>query len=479
MADQGNATDAAARFVLPADAVRRLRRRARRAARTRGTSIVSVTVPVQRPIDPVAVLAAGRRQGEPWAVIEQPARDGAVVAGIGCVAEMRTDGGRRFSMLARAWRELLARSSGDQLDGAVAGAGPIAIGGLAFAPDRAHSREWAGFESASLMVPEIAIARRGSETRLTAALAVEDGADTDAGIDALVQRACRLELDARLPEMPLYPSAPVVSGVAPPEHYVEAVQRATERIQRGDFEKIVLARAVDVIAPAPYLPEAVFAVLRERFGDCHLVAVGRGDATFIAATPELLVRREGMRASTLALAGSARRSSDAALDAHLAEQLLRSEKDREEHQVVVRQIKRALAPVSVWVAAADEPEVARIANIQHLATPIRSQLAHSIGAIELSGRLHPTPAVGGEPAAQALPAIPALEGLDRGWYAGPIGWCDASEDGEFVVGLRSAVLRGPLARCYAGVGVVAGSDPAAELAETELKLGALLPVLSA
>ena len=119
-----------------------------------------------------------------------------------------------------------------------------------------------------------------------------------------------------------------------------------------------------------------------------------------------------------------------------------------------------------------------MANIQHLGTPIRAQLARSVSAIELAGVLHPTPAVGGEPLDIAAPLIPALEGLDRGWYAGAIGWTDANEDGEFCVGLRCALLRGREARLYAGVGVVRDSDPAAELAETEIKLQALLPVLA-
>jgi salicylate biosynthesis isochorismate synthase/menaquinone-specific isochorismate synthase len=119
-----------------------------------------------------------------------------------------------------------------------------------------------------------------------------------------------------------------------------------------------------------------------------------------------------------------------------------------------------------------------MANIQHLATPIRAQLAQPVGAIELAGLLHPTPAVGGEPFEAASPLIPALEGFDRGWYAGPVGWTDLDEDGEFVVALRCALLRDRLARCYAGVGVVADSDPAAELAETEVKLQALLPLLA-
>ena len=119
-----------------------------------------------------------------------------------------------------------------------------------------------------------------------------------------------------------------------------------------------------------------------------------------------------------------------------------------------------------------------MANIQHLATPIRAQLADPVGAVDLAGDLHPTPATGGEPRERAVAAIPALEGLDRGWYAGTLGWTDAAEDGELCVALRCALLRGRLARCYAGVGVVRDSDPAAELAETEIKLQALLPVLS-
>ena len=182
------------------------------------------------------------------------------------------------------------------------------------------------------------------------------------------------------------------------------------------------------------------------------------------------MRRDGLRAGTLALAGSTRRSADPAVDDHLGEQLMRSDKDREEQAIVTRRIVRALRPVSVWVTAAEEPVVARMANIQHLATPIRAQLARPVSAVELAGLLHPTPAVGGEPFAAAAPLIPALEGLDRGWYAGPVGWTDANEDGEFCVALRCALLTGAVARCYAGVGVVRDSDPAAELAETEVKL---------
>jgi len=206
--------------------------------------------------------------------------------------------------------------------------------------------------------------------------------------------------------------------------------------------------------------------------------VGRGDAALLAASPELLVRREGHRVSTVALAGSTRRSADPAVDAHLGEQLLRDPSYREEHAIVARRIERTLRPHAIWVAAAEEPALVRIANIQHLATPIRAQTAAPMDALTLADLMHPTPAVGGEPLQVAAPLIPALEGLDRGWYAGPVGWIDAAGDGEFCVALRCALLRGAHARCYAGNGIVARSDPATELAETEIKLSALLPLLA-
>jgi salicylate biosynthesis isochorismate synthase/menaquinone-specific isochorismate synthase len=269
-----------------------------------------------------------------------------------------------------------------------------------------------------------------------------------------------------------------VHSALPPSHYEEAVERAVERIRAGEFEKVVLAREVQVEAPAEHDPAAIFGVLREGFPSCFVYAVGRGDATFIGASPELLVRRDGQRASTVSLAGSIRRSADPSVDDHLGERLLRSAKDRHENQIVARRIARALDPYSVWVTVAPEPVVIRVANIQHLAAPIRAQLAGPVGAIELAGALHPTPAVGAEPAAVAERTIPALEGMDRGWYAGTVGWSDLTGDGEFLVALRCALLRGRAASCYAGAGIVDDSDPAAELAETEVKLGALLPVLS-
>jgi len=447
-------------------------------ARARGAGVlVAHTFAVARDADPAAIAFAARRPGEPLFCFEQPDGGGASLAGLGAVHTLEATGRERFDEVAAAWRELAAGAVAGGAEG-LRGAGPVAVGGFAFAPAGGRSPQWSGYPPASLVVPEAALARRDGKVRLTLAAVVAPDDTVDEVASRLERRAGELGPAA----LPLLDPAPAASarivGAAPPEHYESAVARAVERIRAGDLEKVVLAREVAVHAGEPHDPAAIFGVLREAFGSCFVFCVARGDSAFVAASPELLVRREGQRASTVALAGSARRSADPAVDDHLGEQLLRSAKDREEQTIVARRIAATLRPRSVWVAAPGEPVLARMANIQHLATPIRAQLAAPIGAVDLAGLLHPTPAVGGEPFAAATELIPALEGLDRGWYAGAVGWTDAAEDGEFCVSLRCALLRGRVAHCYAGVGVVRDSEPPAELAETEVKLQALLPVLA-
>ncbi|MDX6699171.1 MAG: menaquinone-specific isochorismate synthase [Solirubrobacteraceae bacterium] len=463
-------------------------------ARARSTGepvLAAVTVALSPATDAFAVAWASRRPGEAWFALEQPERDGFALAALGSVTEISGSGPDRFAVAAETWRRLAARAVSDPPEAisraersAPTAASPppatglVAVGGFAFAADGGGSPDWAGFSPASLVVPEVAMVRRAGEVRLTLAALVGPD-DTEEDVIARVEGRARELRDAPLPLLDPAPAERArVTSAMPPEHYVSAVARAVERIRAGGLDKVVLAREVVVQTGAPHDPAAILGVLREAFPGCYVVGVGRGEASFVAASPELLVRREGQRASTVALAGSTRRSADPAVDDHLGEQLLRSAKDREEQAIVARRIERVLRDRAVWVAAADEPVLVRMANIQHLATPIRAQLAEPVGALDLAGLLHPTPAVGAEPR-EAVRMIPELEGMDRGWYAGAIGWTDAAEDGEFCVGLRSALLRGTTARLYAGVGVVRDSDPAAELAETELKLAALLPVLAA
>ncbi len=447
-------------------------------SRARGrATLAALTVAAGDATDPSAVALASRRAGEPWFCFEQPDRGGRALAALGQAVDLRASGAERFAELAASWRELTGHAVQDQPAGGHA-AGPVAVGGFSFDPQGGHVPHWRAFGPASLVVPELSLARAdGSATMTLAALVEPDDDPTE-----LLGRLCARAEELRQLPLPLLDPAPTgrfeVLSAMPPEHYEQAVARAVQLIREGRMEKIVLAREVQVHAPRSYDPAAVFGVLREEFPSCFVFCAGRGEDALIAASPELLVRREGQRASTLALAGSMRRSADPAVDAHLGEQLLRDPSYREEHAIVARRIERTLRPHSVWVAAAPEPGLARIANIQHLATPIRAQLAEPIDALELAGLMHPTPAVGGEPLAAAAPLIPALEGLDRGWYLGPLGWTDAAGDGEFCVTLRCALLSGATARCYAGGGIVRDSVPEKELAETEIKLQALLPLLS-
>jgi isochorismate synthase len=443
-------------------------------ARSSGVPVLaSVSIPLGDG-DPSAIVLASRREREPWFCFEQPDRDGFAIAGLGCLRSLGPGGAHRFASAGRAWRELAAAAVCDS-PGRVPGSGLIAFGGFAFAADGCSSIRWRPFASTSMLVPELSIARHAEQTWLTVNA---DVAPDDMPQDVLNRVRARVE-EMRSSPLPVgepLPSAPRVVSASPPSHYEEAVARAVARIAAGEIEKIVLARVVEIEAGAPYDPAPVVGLLREAFGSSFVYAVGRDDSTFVGASPELLVRREGQRATTVALAGSTRRSADPAVDDHLGERLLRSDKDCEENAIVARQVMAALRRHSVWVVASEQPSVVRVANIQHLARPIRAQLTTPIEAIELAGVLHPTPAVGAEPPS-ARASIPALEGIDRGWYAGPVGWTDASGDGEFCVALRCGLLRDRFASCYAGCGIMADSDPAAELAESELKLQVMLAAL--
>ncbi|MGO8904236.1 MAG: isochorismate synthase MenF [Solirubrobacteraceae bacterium] len=459
----------------------RIERAVRRARRSGTDTLAAISLELPADVDPSAVVCASRRPGERWFAFEQPARGRSALAGLGDAVSLKAAGAGRFAAVAGRWRTLAGAAVADGAEEPDAG-GPVAVGGFAFSPDGGRAPHWTGYEPASLTVPEVALTRssRDGQSRVHMTLAVLASPD-DLAEDLLGRLHCRLS-ELRAEPLPLLDPAPagrfLLAGAMPPEHYEAAVARAVEMIGAGEIEKIVLAREVQVHAPREYDAPAVFGVLREEFPSCFVFCVGRGDAAFVAASPELLVRREGHRVSTMALAGSTRRSADPAVDDHLGEQLLRDGGYGEEHAIVTRRIERMLRPHAVWVAVSPEPTLVKIANIQHLATPIRAQLATPMDALELASLLHPTPAVAGEPLGRVAPLIPALEGLDRGWYAGPVGWTDATGDGEFCVALRCALLRGAVARCYAGNGIVGTSEPRRELEETEVKLSALLPLLA-
>ena len=465
-----------------------LREAVGRAATRRRRTLVSVTAEVELR-DPCAAAFASRLASDRWFCWEQPDR-GFAVAGLGVAHEAVSRGPRRFAEVARECLEVGRDALLQGPTGLPAGAGPVWLGGFAFAPEGSGSPTWSSLPPASMVLPELSLCRSGSRTFLTLNAIVgtgpslapyggdEDGPAAEPDPAAALEARLAGLRDGPLPLLDPHPTAPAtIRGARPPGEFEAAVEAATARIEAGGMSKVVLAREVIVEAASAHDTAALFGAMREQFPSCFCFCCGTPEAAFVGASPELLVRRAGASVSTVALAGSTRRSSDPAVDDHLGEQLLHSDKNRREQRIVAERIVRALRPHSVWVEAAAEPEIVKVANIQHLGTPVIAQLAESHSAIELAGILHPTPAVGGEPWASAEGAIAELEQMDRGWYAAPVGWMDAAEDGEFCVALRSALVRDREAHLFAGVGVVAGSEPAAELAETEVKLQALLPFL--
>ena len=260
--------------------------------------------------------------------------------------------------------------------------------------------------------------------------------------------------------------------------YADRVATVVEGIRAGELRKVVLARTIEVTAGRRLDARRLAHRLRAVNPDAYTFAAPTSTGMLVGASPELLVSRFGREVRSNPLAGSAPRSGDPTEDRGNAERLRSSAKDHEEHAIVVEAIAQTLGPLCRDLSWDPEPVLLETPNVWHLSTRFRGLLREPMpSALELALALHPTPAIGGEPRAAALEVIEELEGFDRGMYAGPVGWTDASGDGEWAIALRCAELRGERAILYAGAGIVAGSEPTAELDETDRKFRAFLDAL--
>jgi isochorismate synthase len=264
-----------------------------------------------------------------------------------------------------------------------------------------------------------------------------------------------------------------------PDAYEGAVAEAVDMIHQGRLSKVVLARTIRVEAGRTLDPRGLLRHLRAVEPDGYSFAVNTGEGrTLIGASPELLLSRFGREIRANPLAGSAPRAGDPAEDRENAERLGSSPKDRREHAIVVEDVFRTLHPLCRELAYDHGPQLLATANVWHLSTRFRGVLKDpSVTALDLVRALHPTPAVCGTPRGEAMRTIAELEPVPRGAYAGAVGWMDADGDGVWALALRCAELDGSTARLFAGAGIVADSDPSAELDETERKFRAFLDSL--
>lgn len=405
--------------------------------------LVAWTVEVDDPGDLLSWLPAGSAFGF--------LRGGDGIVGWGEAARLSTRVPLAGEDFAAEVESLLATISARD-DVGVPGSGPVAVVSVAFDP----------LSSGSVaVVPKVVLARRDGRSWLTLV--------NPPGAVAVPQ----------LRRRPTAAAAPLRAEVARPlpgdDEWAAVVGRAIARMRGGELEKVVLARALDVTAAEPLDARAVAARLAGRFPSCFTYVCDG----LVGASPELLVRRLGRHAESLVLAGTIPRSADAAEDERLQQQLLASAKDNHEHRLAVDSVRDSLGRLAVDLEVEPQPHLLRLANVSHLATSVSAWLpASSPSALALAVAMHPTAAVGGAPTAVALDLIRELEPAARGRYAAPVGWLDASGDGEFALALRCAQLDGRTARLWAGGGIVAESDPGAEVAETTAKFDAVLSALS-
>jgi len=411
-------------------------------------------------LDPLAVLETLAPSG-PCAYVETPARGLAFAAG-DAVAQWEGAGPGRFDEADR-WLRQLAASLG------AAGTPPRICARFPFHP----GGEGAGLPS-RLFLPSWQVV---SSDRATTVVLVEP-ADAESAI-RLARRAERFRRFAYRPAgMAEADAHPVLSEVGG-AWFVSAVRRATELIREGAFEKVVLTRAFDWRRHRPFDPHATLHRLRSSNPACHAFLADTPSGALVGSTPETLLAVAEDALRTEAVAGTTRRGATPSEDAALAAALLASDKDNREHNVVTASILRRLRLVGVDGEVAGKPELLRLGKVMHLRTPVTGQLPSGRRFLEVAGELHPTPAVGGKPRESALPYIPGFEPHDRGLYTGAVGWVGTDgRSGELVVALRCAELSGNRARAYAGAGIVDGSDPSAEAAETEMKLRTILDSLA-
>lgn len=387
------------------------------------------TVPIDDPGDLLSLLPVPAALA--WV------RGGEGLVGWGEAAQVELPAGVDRFAAGEKWLQAVFAAADVEDQVGLPGCGLVAFGSFTFDP---------ASDGSVLVIPRAVAGRRGGQAWLTM---IGDGPGPFARVQPVTGPAEVRWHDGSL-------TAPA---------WQRAVAAAVARIRAGELRKVVLARDLHASASAPFDVRALLARLAARHPDCYTFSC----AGLAGATPELLIRREGRRIESLVLAGTAPRGSTPGQDRARGDELLASAKDAEEHRYAVESVREVLAPRCARLGVAPEPALLRLADVQHLATPVSGTLAAGTSALALAAALHPTAAVCGTPTETALELIRELEGMDRSRYAGPVGWLDASGNGEWGIALRCGELDGTRARLFAGCGIVAGSDPAAELAEAQAK----------
>jgi isochorismate synthase len=364
--------------------------------------------------------------------------------------------------------------------------GPVFFGGFAFDPLTPRTSLWTGFPDGLLILPDLLLSHNAGHVTLTVnrMIGAEDsveqcGEEMIAGVKRLLDAIVGAQFIAPSGGIDTHQGAinRAPTDMLPASEWMALVAETVQRIREGAYEKVVLARGIQVTLPAhtdTFDIPATLQQLRQSYPDTYVFAIQRGERFFVGATPERLIQAEDGQIRTMALAGSARRGAGEEEDMQIGLELLQSQKNNAEHALVVTMVRDALLTHCSHVHVVEKPQLLKLKNVQHLKTPIVGELLPGRCILDVMANLHPTPAVGGFPHEAALTTIRSIEQLDRGWYAGPLGWIGPSGHGEFAVALRSGLIDGNRATLFAGCGIVADSDPESEYTESCLKLQVML-----
>lgn len=387
-------------------------------------------------------------------------RGGEGMVGFGVAASAQFRGAERFSRAQRWVTQWLGQSQIHDSSG-MAGAGPVAFASFSFDDDA---------DGSVVVIPRTLVGTRGALAWRTD---VWSGDDVDPPFIATPTGLGDLVREADHPE---FPAVTWDDDTASAARWTNAVDEAVKRIATGELDKVVLARELRADFAGPVPLDIVLQRLGLRYPECWTFHI----QGLVGATPELLVRRSRDNVMSRVLAGSIAATRSSRTDSVAARALQASSKDLDEHEYAVRSVAHALAIHCTDLSVPDQPSVLRLANVQHLATDVTGSLADGASALVLAASLHPTAAICGTPTERAGVVIGELEDIERGRYSGPVGWFDGNGDGEFAIALRCAQFADDLrsARLFAGCGLVADSDSAAELRESEVKLAAMRSALS-
>ncbi|MGR9048995.1 isochorismate synthase [Halobacillus faecis] len=403
----------------------------------------------------------------------QSAENDLTMVGIGKASQLYAKSKQRFREVQSLWNHLQENAMLHD-DYNKKGTGMVALGGFSFDPVQKEDTPWESFPDSQMTIPAFLLTKVDGETYLTInALIFPE--DHQQQIATQIQE----HRDFLLKEGEMTGSLPDVEKTfeVAPEAWKKSVKKATEDITAGLMEKVVLARELRVTFKEDVHITAVLKALADTQPNSYIFCYESEGDYFIGATPERLAKVVDRELVSTCLAGTVPRGRTEQEDLKLGEELLGDPKNRQEHQFVVEMIKEAVEACSSQVEVPNGPVLYPLRNLQHLYTPVKAVLDQGYTLLDVIEKLHPTPALGGMPQQVSVEYIRTHETLNRGWYAGPIGWFDAQDNGEFAVAIRSALIQQKEASLFAGCGVVEDSDPEAEYAETAVKLKPMMDVL--